>query len=132
MQRVTVFKYWFLLLFICREEVEESLEEDEDKQQADKKKKKGAKAKEKKSTQNKMTVSVDTSKKANGGKHQAILFDQSSAKETLDKSADSSEAKEIVKEKQNEVKDSLLSSNDLLGISGVDGEERNDWNDEQN
>ena len=74
MQRVTVFKYWFLLLFICRDE---SPQEDEDEppqsEKKKKKKKKGSRATNKKAMENKMMVSVDTSTKAKGGKHQGIL-----------------------------------------------------------
>ena len=56
-----------------------------------------------------------------GGSDSKGPVDQSSAKETSDKIDENLKAKENVQEKPNEVKDSLLSSND---ISGIDGEKQ--------
>ena len=62
-------------MFLSSVPVDESPENDEEDESDKKKtkKKKGGKGKDKKSAQNKMMVSVDTLKKAKGGKCQAIL-----------------------------------------------------------
>ena len=84
-------------MFLCWDLVEQSEEEEDDKEdESDKKKKKKKKGGKGKSSLNKMTVLVDTSKKAKGGKCQAILgVQQGSQKLTVkmpfNKSSPSSE-----------------------------------------